>query len=132
MKRLAFAALALALVAGVGLAFAGSDKGGAKTVEGTLVDSKCYFMDPANKSNDHGGMKGCGTACAKGGSPVGVLTSAGKHYALVVPAPAVADHVGKTIKVTGEVRDGSLVPEKGELQVKEGGAWKTVKTGAMM
>lgn len=132
MKRLAFAVLALALVAGVGLAFAGSDKGGAKTVEGTLVDTKCYFADATNKGNDHGPMKGCGTMCAKGGTPVGVLTSAGKHYALVVPAPAVADHVGKNVKVTGTVRDGSLVPDKGEIQVQEGTAWKTVKTGAMM
>lgn len=131
MKRFSSVFLALALVLGVGLAFAGSE-GKTKTVEGTLVDTKCYFADPANTGNDHGPMKGCGTLCAKGGSPVGILTSQGKHYALVVPAPAVADHVGKTVKATGEVRDGSLVPEKGELQVQEGNAWKTVKTGAMM
>jgi hypothetical protein len=131
-KRFVVAVFALVLVAGVALAFAGPEKGGGKTVEGTLVDTKCYFADAANKGNDHGPMKGCGTMCAKGGAPVGVLTAAGKHYALVVPAPAVADHVGKTIKVTGEVREGSLIPAKGEIQVQEGGAWKTVKTGAMM
>lgn len=131
MKRYVLALLALSLVVGVGATLAG-EKGAAKTVEGTLVDTKCYFADPANAGNDHGPMKGCGTACAKGGSPVGILTTQGKHYALVVPAPAVADHVGKAVKVTGEVREGSLVPEKGELQVKEGDTWKTVKTGPMM
>lgn len=130
MKRFVYGLLALSLVAAV--AFAGEKgEGKAKTVEGTLVDTKCYFAG-AGSGNDHGPMKGCGTACAKGGSPVGVLTAAGKHYALVVPAPAVAEIVGKTVKVTGEVRDGSLIPEKGELQVKEGNAWKTVKTGATM
>ncbi len=130
MKRYGYALLALALVLGVAMAYAG-EKGESKTVEGTLVDTKCYFAG-AGSGNDHGPMKGCGTACAKGGSPVGVLTAQGKHYALVVPAPAVADHVGKTIKVTGEIRDGSLIPAGGELQVKEGAGWKTVKTGAMM
>lgn len=130
MKRFSVGLLALALVLGVGLAFAGSE-GKTKTVEGTLVDTQCYFKGGFT-GNDHGPMKACGTACAKGGLPVGILTTQGKHYALVVPGPAVADHVGKTVKATGEVREGSLIPDKGQLQVKEGDSWKTVNTGAMM
>lgn len=130
MKRFSVGLVALALVLGVGLAFAGGE-GKSKTVEGTLVDTKCYFAGGFT-ANDHGPMKDCGTACAKGGSPVGILTTQGKHYALVVAAPAVAEHVGKTVKTTGEVREGSLIPEKGQLQVKEGNSWKTVNTGAMM
>ena len=131
MKRFVFAVLALSLVAGLSVAVAG-EKGGSKTIEGTLVDTKCYFMDSANSSNDHGPMKGCGTACAKGGTPVGVLTAKGKHYPLVVAAPAVADHVGKTVRISGMIREGSFVLDKGEIQVQEGTEWKTVKLGGTM
>ena len=75
MKRTTILTLALVLAVAVGVALAK----GPTTIEGTLVDTKCYFADAANKSNDHGPVKGCGTMCAKAGSPVGILTSAGKH-----------------------------------------------------
>lgn len=39
------------------------------TVEGTLIDTKCYSMNPANKGNDHetpsGKVEACAAACAK-------------------------------------------------------------------
>lgn len=126
MKRTTILTLALVLAVAVGVALAK----GPTTIEGTLVDTKCFFADPANKANDHGPVKGCGTICAKAGSPVGILTTAGKHYALVVPAPAVADHVGQTVRATGTVREGSFVPAK--LEKKVGGKWEEIKLGSMM
>lgn len=122
---------ALLLTAAVGLAAATPKARAAEvTLEGTLVDTSCYFADPANTSNDHGAMKGCGTACAKSGLPVGLLTAAGKHYALVLAAPAVAEHVGQVIRVTGTDHGGSFVPKK--LEVKKNTAWQEVKlTGVM-
>lgn len=126
MKRTTILTLALVLAVAVGVALAK----GPTTIEGTLVDTKCYFADPANKVNDHGPVKGCGTMCAKAGSPVGILTAAGKHYALVVPAPAVAEHVGHTVRATGTVREGSFVPTK--LEKKVGNNWQEIKLGGSM
>ena len=126
MKRTTILTLALVLAVAVGVALAK----GPTTIEGTLVDTKCYFADAANKSNDHGPVKGCGTMCAKAGSPVGILTAAGKHYPLVVPSPAVAEHVGQTVRATGTVREGSFVPTK--LEMKKGNNWQEIKLGGSM
>lgn len=128
MKRTTVLSLALVLTAGVGTALAGGE-GKAKTVEGTLVDSKCYLMGGLT-GNDHMGMKGCGTACAKAGNPVGLLTAEGKYYPLIVAAPQVADHVGHTLRASGTMKSGSLIPDK--LEMKEGTSWKEIKLGTMM
>ena len=116
-KRITVSALVLAMGVGVGIAVAGSAEG--KTVEGTLVDTKCYIAYGA-KTNDHGSMKGCGAACAKGGNPVGVLTAEGKYVTLAVAAPAAAGHR----------KGGLLLPKK--LEMKEGNAWKEIKLGPTM
>ena len=129
-KRIATLILVLALAVGVGARPASGAEQKARTIEGTLVDTKCYFADPANKGNDHGPMKACGTACAKSGLPVGILTADGKHYGLVVPSPSVADYVGQTVRASGSVREGSLVPTK--LEVKTATGWQEVKLGATM
>src|SRR3990172_448263 len=71
------------------------------TVEGTLVDSKCYLKDNSLTGNDHGPMKQCGTMCLKGGTPGALLTKDKKFYALIAPSPALAMHVGETIRVNG-------------------------------
>lgn len=130
MKRTSILTLALILVVAVGAAVAKSPAAKPTTIEGTLVDTKCYFADAANRGNDHGPVKGCGTICAKAGSPVGILTTAGKHYALVVPAPAVAEFVGQTVRATGTVREGSFVPTK--LEAKKGNNWQEIKLGGSM
>ena len=70
------------------------------TVEGTLVDSKC-FLAGNEAGNDHGPMKNCGGMCLKGGTPAGLLTKDKKFHAIIAPAGALADHVGQTVRVTG-------------------------------
>ncbi|MGH9789541.1 MAG: hypothetical protein ACRD4U_12655 [Candidatus Acidiferrales bacterium] len=125
-KSVAIVIVALTLALGVGATFA-AEKG--KSVEGVLVDTACYLKNGA-KTNDHGPMKNCGTACAKGGIPVGILTAQGKYITLGVAAPMVADHVGKTVRASGEVKEGVLLPDKFEVQ--EGSAWKEVKLGPTM
>ena len=126
-QRITVVALVLALGVGVGAALAGSSE--AKSVEGTLVDAKCYIAYGA-KTNDHGSMKGCGTACAKGGNPVGVLTGEGKYYTLGTSATMLADHVGHTVRASGDVKERVLLPKK--LEVKEGKAWKEINLGPSM
>ncbi len=132
-RRMAMLGLALVLAVGIGTALAG-DEGKAKTIEGTLVDSKCFLMNAQNKGNDHvtpkGTLPSCGTACAKMGIPVSVLTSEGKVFTLVVPAAQVADYVGKEARATGLVKQSAIIAEK--LEVREGNSWKEVSLATMM
>jgi len=90
-----------------------------ETISGTLVDLKCYAAG-GFLTNDHGGMAGCGTACAKGGLPVGLVDENKKVHFLAVPAPAYADLVGQTLRLTGSHNKSAevFIPEK--LEVKEG------------
>ena len=123
MKRATILTLALVLAAGVSTALAGSE-GEGKTIEGKLVSAKCYLR-AGMTDNDHAGMKGCGTACVNAGNPIGLLTAEGKYYTLVIPAPQIAEHVGQTLRASGTIKAGSLVPDK--LEMKEGNSWKEVK-----
>ena len=100
------------------------------TIEGTLVDSKCYAADNSLTGNDHGGMKECGTLCLKGGNPGGLLTKDKKFHAILAPAPALAPYVGKTIRVEGSLLGGSIVAKK--VEVNQNGKWEEVKLGGMM
>lgn len=123
MKRATILTLALVLAAGISTAQSISEVEG-KTIEGELVSAKCYLRAGLT-GNDHMGMKGCGTACVKSGNPVGLLTADGEYYTLVMPAPQIADHVGQTLRVSGTIKSGSLVPDK--LEMEEGGSWKEVE-----
>jgi len=92
-------------------------------VYGTLIDTKCYGMNHSNLEDDHmtirGKMKSCTKMCAKSGIPVGLLVDGkidGKVYTLAVPAPALADYMGKAVRVTGIMSiPNNIVPKKIEL-----------------
>jgi hypothetical protein len=117
-----FAVLLMAF--GVAVMLSAQEKAAAKseTIDGTLVDLKCYaaggFM-----TNDHGGMKGCGAACATGGNPVALVDANKKVHILGVSAPAYASYVGQELRFTGTHGKFAdvFMPEK--LEVKEGGKW---------
>ena len=123
MKRATILTLAFVLAAGISTAQSVNKVEG-KTIEGELVSAMCYIRAGLT-GNDHMDMKGCGTACVKSGNPVGLLTTDGEYYTLVLPAPEIADHVGRTMRATGIIRSGSLAPDK--LEMQEGGSWKEVK-----
>jgi hypothetical protein len=100
------------------------------TLQGTLVDSKCYLMDNKLTGNDHGNVKKCGTLCLKGGSPGALLTPDKHFYALLAPSLALAPYVGQQIRVTGRIVSGSIDVDK--LEVNQAGKWQPVKLGNMM
>ena len=127
MKRATILTLALILAVVTGVALAGEKD--AKTVEGTLVDAKC-FLAGGFKGNDHMETPKCGTACAKSGLPVGVLTTEGKYLTVAVPSPQVAEIVGETVRATGPVKNNTITPEK--LEVKKNGKWEEVKLTSVM
>lgn len=153
MKKLLV--LAVAAVFGVGiwatLAIAGDqDKGmmGQKTVEGTLVDAKCYLMAAGmnkpemNFGNDHmvkghdGNMMkmpSCATACANMGIPAAIVEGGkpgGKTYIIIAPASTFAEHMAKNARITGTLTDAGIIAMKAE--VNDGGKWKEVAIAGMM
>lgn len=102
----------------------------ATTVEGTLVDAKCYLSDNMAVANDHGAMKACGTMCLKGGSTAGIVTKDKQFHAVIAPAGPLADFVGQTIRVSGSLHNGSILAKS--VQVNKGGTWQEIKLGTMM
>jgi hypothetical protein len=97
---------------------------------GSLVDASCYLTDNTQTGDEHMGMKECGKACLKMGRPAGILTADKKFIVLVAPSPDIADYVGQPIRVTGKLRNGSILVDK--LEVKKGTGWVAVKLSAMM
>jgi hypothetical protein len=94
-----------------------------ETISGTLVDLACYAKVGV-MTNDHGDMKNCGSSCAAGGLPVGLVDASKKVHLLGVPSAAYADYVGKELRLTGahgKHASEVFVPEK--LEVKEGDKW---------
>ncbi len=121
-----FVLLAFAVAVAVGMY--GAEK--PTTLEGTLVDSKCYLKDNANIGNDHGGMPECGTMCLKGGTPGGLVTANKKYHPIIASSHVLAPHVGQTIRVVGTLNGTAILPDK--VEVKKEGKWEEVKLGAMM
>ncbi len=102
----------------------------AVTLEGTLVDSKCYLKDNSLTGNDHGPVKECGTMCLKGGTPGALLTRDKKFYALLAPSLVLAPYVGQAIRVSGTIHNGAIAADK--VEVNKDGKWEEVKLGVMM
>jgi hypothetical protein len=79
------------------------------TVRGEVVDISCYLAHgEKGMGMDH---KACGEACAKNGSPLGILTKDGKLYVSVLPDDhstgpnaKLIDHVADQVTATGIVR----------------------------
>ena len=120
MKRILFVLCMLVPVFGVGALVAqdkmkegkADKKIGSKekstTVKGEVVDVSCYLAHGEKGMGE--GHKGCAEACAKAGSPLGIL-SAGKLYVSVLPDDHSAgpnaklmDHIGHQVEATGIVR----------------------------
>ena len=97
---------------------------------GTLVDASCYLTDNTQTGNDHTGMKECGKACLQMGRPAGILTGDKTFFVLIAPSPDLANYVAQTVRVTGKLRNGSILVDK--LEVKKGSGWATVKLSTMM
>lgn len=81
------------------------------TVTGVLVDKACYTKDKANTTNEHKGMGAtCAQDCAKKGSQVALVTTAGDVYDVKGEVAAemnakLVPHMSHTMALTGEVTD---------------------------
>jgi len=114
-QRFSLLTVCVAVVAAVGVSHA-QEKAGTgmamqmDTVQGVLVDTKCYGMMPKeNAGNDHVVMMdgkasqvpSCAQACANMGIPVGLKTADGKTLVLAAPASQLSKHMGQDVKLNG-------------------------------
>ncbi len=127
MRKTAFLTL-LAVVAAIAVGVSAAEK--AVTLEGTLVDSKCYLKDNSLTGNDHGPVKGCGTMCLKGGTPGALLTKDKKFHPILAPSLVLAPYVGQEVRVHGTLHGTTISADK--VEVNKDGKWEEVKLGMMM
>ncbi len=120
MKRIGLLVLLLALSAG--LMYAQDKTEGKKeakkamkkagkemTVSGEVVEVSCYLAHgDKGMGSDH---QSCAEACAKAGSPLGILTEKGKLYVSLLPDDhqsgpnaILMDHIAHKVTATGLVR----------------------------
>ena len=119
---------AVLLLAGTGATVRAAEENQVWT--GSLVDASCYLTDNAQSGDEHMGMKECGKACLKMGRPAGIVTADKKFFVLVAPSPDIADYVGQPIRITGKLRNGSILVDK--FEVKKSSGWVAVKITTMM
>jgi hypothetical protein len=81
--------------------------GDSKTVNGEILDMKCYM-----NSGAHGmGHRNCALTCIDEGAPMGILTDDGKVYLLVEdsknsdPYEAAKKYAGEQVTLTGTVSE---------------------------
>ncbi len=118
------------------------------TIEGTLVDAKCYVSAATmgkpemNFGNDHmvpgkdgtmSKLPSCATACANMGIPTAIVEGGkpgGKTYIIIAPAPPLAKYMAEHARITGTLTDNGIIPTKAE--VKKNGKWEEVSLTTMM
>lgn len=91
------------------------------TVEGELVDLRCFSAMGA-RGEDH---EMCANACAKAGDPVGIVDAKGNVYTLGSITTGYNGHMAKTARIEGELFGNVLIPKK--VEVKDGDKWTAVK-----
>jgi len=127
MKRAHVVVLvAAALVLGGGWLFAQAQ---ATTIEGTMVDGRCYMMNPANTGDTHGKTEACGKLCMNSGAPAAVLTADKQFHPVMTFAGSFADIIGQTVRVTGPMQNGAILVKS--VQVNKNGEWQEVKLQTM-
>lgn len=122
MKKVMGMMLLVCLVIALSSVFAGEKK--TSVIVGELVDVKCYAA-MGKHGEEH---KACAIDCAKMGIPVGVVDeNTGTAYVLLAPAPDLAEHQARRVRVTGKVLHNpqSILPTK--LEVEKEGKWEEVK-----
>jgi len=109
----------LLMVSGYALVARAADQ---KTVEGELVDMKCFAKQGAKGE----GHAACCKKCLTGGVPAGILVE-GKAWTIAANSAPLAEYASKTIRITGEVNTDAQTVVPSKIEVKDGDNWKEIK-----
>ena len=106
----AFISLTAAILFTAGTSFAAE-----QTWNGQISDSLCGAKHESESIGEGNGKisdQECTVACVKGGSKY-VLVSSGKKYQIANQTHAdLAKYAGRTVKLTGEIKDDSITVSK--------------------
>jgi len=120
--------LSLILALSTATAFAQQAKAKEGTIEGELVDTKCYLSMGARGE----GHRECAIKCAKMGIPVAIVDKSGKTYTIAHPTGDLADYQGLQARVTGKIFEDSRTIVPAKVEVNKDGKWTEVKLSATM
>ena len=103
-----------------------------RTIEGELIDMHCYVF----KNNAHGEKHvACAEKCAASGIPAGLLVNNDSQplaMTLMTNPKPLAQHMGKTIRVTGKASHSAMAMQPDTIEVKSGNDYKEIKLDDQM
>jgi hypothetical protein len=111
--------VAFLMMAGYAMVARAADE---KTVEGELVDMKCFAKQGAKGE----GHMSCAKKCMAEGNPAGILVD-GKAWTIAADSRQLADYAAKPIRITGAVNTDAQTVVPSKIEVKDGDNWKEVK-----
>ena len=95
-------------------------------IEGEVVDLTCY----TSRGLSGAGHKSCATRCLTRGAPAGLVDQDGNIFVIIAPSPGYASYAAQTIRLSGSVKDGRIIPNKMEEMTGKNWAEVTLQGGS--
>ena len=95
-------------------------------IEGEVVDLTCY----TSRGLSGAGHKACATRCLTRGAPAGLVDQDGNIFVIIAPSPGYASYTAQTIRLSGSVKDGRIIPNKMEEMTGKNWAEVTLQGGS--
>ena len=95
-------------------------------IEGEVVDLTCY----TSRGLSGAGHKACATRCLTRGAPAGLVDQDGNIFVIIAPSPGYASYAAQTIRLSGSVKDGRIIPNKMEEMTGKNWAEVTLQGGS--
>ena len=89
-------------------------------IEGEVVDLTCY----TSRGLSGAGHKSCATRCLTRGAPAGLVDQDGNIFVIIAPSPGYASYAAQTIRLSGSVEDGRIIPNR--MEAITGKTWAEV------
>jgi hypothetical protein len=95
-------------------------------IEGEVVDLTCY----TSRGLSGAGHKSCATRCLTRGAPAGLVDQDGNIFVIIAPSPGYASYAAQTIRLSGSVEDGRIIPNRMEAMTGKNWAEVTLQGGS--
>ena len=95
-------------------------------IEGEVVDLTCY----TSRGLSGAGHKSCAIRCLTRGAPAGLVDQDGNIFVIIAPSPGYASYAAQTIRLSGSVEDGRIIPNRMEAMTGKNWAEVTLQGGS--
>ena len=89
-------------------------------IEDEVVDLTCYTSHGLSGE----GHRSCASRCLTRGAPAGLVDQDENIFVIIAPSPGYASYAAKTIRLSGKVKDGRIIPKK--MEAMNGQNWTEV------